>query len=228
MAAKLHLQSAEFHMRFGDYTATFDSALNAAVHCDAAEMDIPAAIARHLMGVALIELDRRAEAVPVLEAALADLPDTELWRVCTVRFNLAESYDRLDETRRAAEHGLASLALLENADDEYSARLYCDTLFLTAELLEKLGEYEHSLEVYTRAAAAAEHIGDLTAWTRVSRARVWLLRTVSGDAAFAEGLQTMARIAARLLEVRTDGAPPRTPARPAASSWARPTASTRS
>lgn len=204
VAAKLHLQSAEFHMRFGDYTATFDSALNAAVHCDAAEMEIPAAIARHLMGVALIELDRRAEAVPVLEAALADLPDTELWRVCTVRFNLAESYDRLEETRRAAEHGLASLALLENADDEYSARLYCDTLFLTAELLEKLGEYEHSLEVYTRAAAAAEHIGDLTAWTRVSRARVWLLRTVAGDDAFAEGLQTMARIAARLLEIRAD------------------------
>ena len=204
VAAKLHLQSAEFHMRFGEFSATFDSALEAAVQSDAADLVVPAAIARHLMGVALIELDRRAEAVPVLEAALADLPDSELWRVCTVRFNLAESYDLLEEPRRAAEHGLAALSLLETADDEYSARLYCDTLFLTAEILEKLGDYEHSLEVYTRAVAAAERVGDLVAWTRVSRARVWLLRTVAGDDAFAEGLQTMARVAARLLEVRAD------------------------
>ncbi|GAB3646717.1 tetratricopeptide repeat protein [Glycomyces tarimensis] len=204
VAAKLHLQAAEFSMRMGDHPGTYDHALQASVHCDAAGMAIPAAIARHLMGVALVEQDRRAEAVPVLEAALADLPDTEVWRVCNVRFNLAESYDRLDDTRQGVEHGLAALALMEAAEDDHTARLYADTLFLTAELLEKLGEHDHALEVYTRAAAAAEELGDLTSWTRVSRARVWLLRTVAGDAAFGEGLQTMAQLAARLQAVRAD------------------------
>ncbi|WP_026922863.1 tetratricopeptide repeat protein [Glycomyces arizonensis] len=204
IAAKLHLQAAEFNMRLGDHRGTYEHALKASVHCDAAGMTIPAAIARHLMGVALVEQDRRAEAVPVLEAALADLPGSDLWRVCNVRFNLAESYDRIDDTRQAVEHGLAALALMETAEDDYTARLYADTLFLTGELLEKLGEHDHALEVYTRAAAAADELGDLTSWTRVSRAKVWLLRTVAGDAAFGEGLQTMAQLAARLQSVRSD------------------------
>ncbi|WP_035697113.1 hypothetical protein, partial [Glycomyces tenuis] len=204
VAAKLHLQAAEFSMRLGDHPGTYEHALQASIHCDAAGMAVPAAIARHLMGVALVEQDRRAEAVPVLEASLADLPESEVWRVCNVRFNLAESYDRLDDTRQAVEHGLAALALMEAAEDDYTARLYADTLFLTGELLEKLGEHDHALEVYTRAATAAEELGDLTSWTRVSRARVWLLRTVVGDAAFGEGLQTMAQLAARLQAVRAD------------------------
>ncbi|GAB3230635.1 hypothetical protein GCM10027447_25250 [Glycomyces halotolerans] len=204
IAAKLHLQAAEFSMRLGDHPATYEHALQASVHCDAAGMTVPAAIARHLMGVALVEQDRRAEAVPVLEAALTDLPESEVWRECNIRFNLAESYDKLDDTRQAVEHGLAALALMEAAEDDYTARLYADTLFLTGELLEKLGEHDHALEVYTRAAEAAEALGDLTSWTRVSRARVWLLRSVSGDAAFGEGLQTMAQLAARLQAVRSD------------------------
>lgn len=204
IAAKLHLQAAEFTMRLGDHAGAYDHALQSSIHCDAAGMTVPAAVARHLMGIALVEQDRRTEAVPVLEAALADLPETEVWRVCNVRFNLAESYDRLDDTRQAVEHGLASLALMETADSEFTARLYADTLFLTGELLEKIGEHDHALELYTRGAAAAEELEDLTSWTRVSRARVWLLRTVAGDAAFGEGLQTMARIAARLQAVRSD------------------------
>jgi tetratricopeptide (TPR) repeat protein len=77
-------------------------------------------------------------------------------------------------------------------------------LFLTGELLEKLGEHDHALEIYTRAVEAADRIGDLTSWTRVSRARAWLLRTILGDSAFGEGLQTMAQIAARLHAVRAD------------------------
>ncbi|HEU5128893.1 MAG TPA: hypothetical protein VFU12_12965 [Glycomyces sp.] len=204
VAAKLHLQAAEFTMRLGDHPAAYEHGLQASVHCDAAGMTVPASIARHLMGIALVEQDRRAEAVPLLEAALADLPEREVWRVCTIRFNLAESYDRLDDTRQAVEHGLAALALMEAAGEDYTTRLYADTLFLTGELLEKLGEHDHALEVYTRAATAAEELGDLTAWTRVSRARVWLLRTVAGDAAFGEGLQTMAQLAARLQSVRSD------------------------
>ncbi|WP_100447179.1 hypothetical protein [Glycomyces xiaoerkulensis] len=208
IAGKLHLQAAEFSMRLGDHPATYEHGLRASVHCDAAGMVIPAAIARHLMGVALVEQDRRAEAVPILEAALTDLPEGELWRVCNVRFNLAESYDELDETRHGVEHGLAALALMEAAEDEYTARLYADTLFLTGELLEKLGEHDHALEIYTRAAEAAERLGELASWTRVSRARVWLLRAVSGDDAFAEGLQAMAQLAARLQAVRADPAAP--------------------
>ncbi|MCH7233124.1 hypothetical protein L0U85_20015 [Glycomyces sp. L485] len=204
VAAKLHLQAAEFSMRLGDHPRTYDHALQASIHCDAARMTVPAAIARHLMGVALVEQGRRAEAVPVLETALADLPETEVWRVCNVRFNLAECYDQLEDTRQGVEHGLAALALMEAAEDDNPVRLYSDMLFLTGELLEKLGEHDHALEIYTRAIAAAEEVGDLTSWTRVSRARVWLLRTVSGDAAFGEGLQTMAQLAARLHAVRTD------------------------
>lgn len=204
IAAKLHLQAAELSMRLGDHSTTYEHALQASVHCDAVGMTVPAAIARHLMGAVLLEQDRRAEAVPVLEAALADLPEGELWRVCVIRYNLAESYDRLEDTRRAVEHGLAALALMESVEDDSTARLYADTLFLTGELLEKLGEHDHALDVYTRAVAAADEVGDLTSWTRVSRARVWLLRNVAGDAAFGEGLQTMAQLAARLQSVRTD------------------------
>ncbi len=204
VAAKLHLQAAECSLRLGDLAAAYEHGLQASVHCDAAGMTFPGAVARYLMGSALVEQDRRAEAVPLLEAALADLPEHEVGRACAIRFHLAESYDRLDDTRQAVEHGLAALALMEAAGDDHTARLYADTLFLTGELLEKLGEHEHALEVYTRAAAAAEDLGDLTAWTRVSRARVWLLRTVAGDAAFGEGLQTMAQLAARLQSVRSD------------------------
>jgi tetratricopeptide (TPR) repeat protein len=204
IAAKLHLQAAEFTMRSADHPATYEHALAASIHCDAAGMTLPAAIARHLMGVALVEQDRRAEAIPLLEAALEDLPDHELWRVCNVRFNLAESYDRQGDTRRGVEHGLAALALMDSADEEYLVNLYADILFLTGELLEKLGEHDHALEVYTRAIEAADRIGDLTSWTRVSRARAWLLRTIMGDSAFGEGLQTMAQIAARLHAVRAD------------------------
>jgi tetratricopeptide (TPR) repeat protein len=149
-------------------------------------------------------MDRRAEAVPILEQALEDLPDSELWRRCNIRFNLAEAYDKLDDTRRGVEHGLAALALMETRSELGYAPLYADTLFLTGELLEKLGEHEHALEVYTRAAEAAEEVGDLTSWARVSRARVWLLRTISGDAAFGEGLQSMANIAAGLIAQRSD------------------------
>ena len=204
IAAKLHLQAAEFTMRAADHPATYEHALAASIHCDAAGMTVPAAVARHLMGVALVEQDRRAEAIPLLEAALDDLPDHELWRVCNVRFNLAESYDRQGDTRQGVEHGLAALALMESADEDYLVNLYADTLFLTGELLEKLGEPDHALEVYTRAVEAADSIGDLTSWTRVSRARAWLLRTIMGDTAFGEGLQTMAQIAARLHAVRAD------------------------
>jgi len=204
IAAKLHLQAAEFTMRTGDHTATYEHALAASVHCDAAGMTVPAAIARHLMGAALIELERRAEAVPLLEAALADLPPQELWRVCNVRFNLAESYDKQGDTRQGVEHGLAALALMEAADEDHLYNLYADTLFLTGELLEKLGEHDHALEVYTRAVEATDELEDFTSWTRVSRARAWLLRTILGDAAFGEGLQTMAKIAARLHTVRAD------------------------
>jgi tetratricopeptide (TPR) repeat protein len=204
IAAKLHLQAAEFTMRAADHPATYEHALAASIHCDAAGMTVPAAVARHLMGVALVEQDRRAEAIPLLEAALDDLPDQELWRVCNVRFNLAESYDRQGDTRQGVEHGLAALALMESADEDYLVNLYADTLFLTGELLEKLGEHDHALEVYTRAVEAADSIGDLTSWTRVSRARAWLLRTIMGDTAFGEGLQTMAQIAARLHAVRAD------------------------
>jgi tetratricopeptide (TPR) repeat protein len=204
IAAKLHLQAAEFAMRSGDHDATCEHALAASVHCDAAGLTVPAAVARHLMGAALIEQERRAEAVPILEAALAELPDHELWRVCNVRFNLAESYDKQGDTRQGVEHGLAALALLEAADDEHLHHLYADTLFLTGELLEKLGEHEHALEVYTRAVEATDELGDFASWTRVSRARAWLLRTIMGDAAFGEGLQAMAQIAARLHTVRAD------------------------
>jgi tetratricopeptide (TPR) repeat protein len=204
IAAKLHLQAAEFTMRAADHPATYEHALAASIHCDAAGMTVPAAVARHLMGVALVEQDRRAEAIPLLEAALDDLPDQELWRVCNVRFNLAESYDRQGDTRQGVEHGLAALALMESADEDYFRNLYADTLFLTGELLEKLGEHDHALEIYTRAVVAADSIGDLTSWTRVSRARAWLLRTIMGDTAFGEGLQTMAQIAARLHAVRAD------------------------
>ncbi|SDE50845.1 hypothetical protein [Glycomyces harbinensis] len=205
IAAKLHLQAAEFSMRSGDHEATHAHALAASVHCDAAGMTVPAAVARHLMGAALIEQERRAEAVPLLEAALTDLPDQDLWRVCNVRYNLAESYDKLGDTRQGVEHGLAALALLEAAgEDRHLAGLYSEALFLTGELLEKLGEHDHALEVYTRAVEVADATGDLTAWTRVSRARAWLLRTIMGDTAFGEGLQTMAQIAARLHAARTD------------------------
>ncbi|MCC3762347.1 tetratricopeptide repeat protein [Glycomyces sp. TRM65418] len=204
IAAKLHLQAAEFTMRAADHPATYEHALAASIHCDAAGMTVPAAVARHLMGVALVEQDRRAEAVPLLEAALEDLPDQELWRVCNVRFNLAECYDRQGDARQGVEHGLAALALMEAADEDHLVTLYADTLFLTGELLEKLGEHEHALEVYTRAVEAADALGDLTSWTRVSRARAWLLRTIMGDNAFGDGLQTMAQIAARLHAVRAD------------------------
>jgi tetratricopeptide (TPR) repeat protein len=204
IAAKLHLQAAEFTMRATDHPATYEHALAASVHCDAAGMTVPAAVARHLMGVALVEQDRRAEAVPLLEAALDDLPDHELWRICNVRFNLAECYDRQGDTRQGVEHGLAALALMDSADEDYLVNLYADMLFLTGELLEKLGEHDHALEIYTRAVEAADRIGDLTSWTRVSRARAWLLRTILGDSAFGEGLQTMAQIAARLHAVRAD------------------------
>jgi tetratricopeptide (TPR) repeat protein len=204
IAAKLHLQAAEFAMRSGDHDATYEHALAASVHCDAAGMTVPAAVARHLMGAALIEQERRAEAVPLLEAALADLPDQELWRVCNVRFNLAESYDKQGDTRQGVEHGLAALALLETADEDHLVHLYADTLFLTGELLERLGEHDHALEVYTRAVETTDELGDFASWTRVSRARAWLLRTIMGDAAFGEGLQTMAQIAARLHTVRAD------------------------
>lgn len=204
IAAKLHLQAAEFTMRAGDHPATYEHALAASIHCDAGGLTVPAAVARHLMGVALVEQDRRDEAVPLLEAALADLPDQELWRVCNVRFNLAESYDRQGDTRQGVEHSLAALALMESTEEDYLVSLYADTLFLTGELLEKLGEHDHALEVYTRAVDAAEEVGDLAAWTRVSRARAWLLRTIMGDAAFGEGLQAMAQIAARLHAVRAD------------------------
>ncbi|THV43605.1 hypothetical protein [Glycomyces buryatensis] len=202
LAAKLHLQAAEFTMRAGEHAATYDHALQASVHCDAAAMTVPGAVARHLMGIALVEQNRRAEAVPLLEAALADLPDTELWRVCNVRFHLAESYDQLDDTRTAVEHGLSVLALVDAAGADYLANLRADALFLTGELLEKLGEHDHAFEVYTRAVEATDALGEYTAWARVSRARVWLLRTIAGDAAFGEGLQTMAQIAARLQSVR--------------------------
>jgi len=210
VAAKLHLQAAEFTMRAADHAATYEHALAASVHCDAAGMTVPAAVARHLMGVALVELDRRAEAVPLLEAALDDLPGDELWRICNVRFNLAESYDRQGDTRQGVEHGLAALALMESAAEDYLVNLYADTLFLTGELLEKLGEHDHALEVYSRAIEAADAVGDLASWTRVSRARAWLLRTIMGDSAFGEGLQTMAQIAARLHAVRADAAAPET------------------
>lgn len=204
IAAKLHLQAAEFTMRAADHSATYEHALAASIHCDAAGMTVPAAVARHLMGVALVEQDRRAEAVPLLEAALEDLPAQELWRVCNVRFNLAESYDRQGDTRQGVEHGLAALALMETSEEDYLVNLYAETLFLTGELLEKLGEHDHALEVYTRAIEAADAVGDLATWTRVSRARAWLLRTILGDTAFGEGLQTMAQIAARLHAVRAD------------------------
>lgn len=210
VAAKLHLQAAEFTMRAADHAATYEHALAASVHCDAAGMTVPAAVARHLMGVALVELDRRAEAVPLLEAALEDLPGDELWRICNVRFNLAESYDRQGDTRQGVEHGLAALALMESAEEDYLVNLYADTLFLTGELLEKLGEHDHALEVYSRAIEAADTVGDLASWTRVSRARAWLLRTIMGDSAFGEGLQTMAQIAARLHAVRADAEAPET------------------
>ncbi|PRY61911.1 tetratricopeptide repeat protein [Glycomyces artemisiae] len=204
IAAKLHLQAAEFRMREGDHPGTYEHALAASVHCDAVGMTVPGAVARHLMGTALVEMDRRAEAVPILEAALDDLPDSEAWRACNIRFNLAEAYDKQDDTRRGVEHGLAALALMETRPELGRAPLYADTLFLTGELLEKLGEHEHALEVYTRAAEAAEEVGDLTSWARVSRARVWLLRTISGDAAFGEGLQSMAHIAAGLIAERAN------------------------
>ncbi|MCD0446101.1 hypothetical protein LO763_21040 [Glycomyces sp. A-F 0318] len=208
IAAKLRLQAAEFSMRSGDHQGTYAHALEASVHCDAAGMTVPAAVARHLMGAALIEQERRAEALPLLEAALADLPDHELWRVCNVRFNLAESYDKQGDTRQGVEHGLAALALLEAADENHLVHLYADTLFLTGELLEKLGEHDHALEVYTRAVETTDELGDFASWTRVSRARAWLLRTIMGDAAFGEGLQTMAQIAARLHTVRADASQP--------------------
>ncbi|RRR97306.1 hypothetical protein [Glycomyces terrestris] len=204
IAAKLHLQAAEFRMRDGDHAGAYEHALAAAVHCDAAGMAVPGAVARHLMGAALVELDRRAEAVPLLEQALEDLPDAELWRVCNIRFHLAEAYDKQDDTRLGVEHGLAALALMEAGGETSHSPLYADMLFLTGELLEKLGEHEHALEVYTRAAEAAEEIGDTTSWARVSRARVWLLRTISGDTAFGEGLQAMAHIAAGLIAERGD------------------------
>jgi tetratricopeptide (TPR) repeat protein len=127
-----------------------------------------------------------------------------------VRFNLAESYDRQGDTRQGVEHGLAALALMESAEEDYLVNLYADTLFLTGELLEKLGEHDHALEVYTRAIEAADTVGDLASWTRVSRARAWLLRTIMGDSAFGEGLQTMAQIAARLHAVRADTEAPAT------------------
>ncbi|THV31431.1 hypothetical protein [Glycomyces paridis] len=204
IAAKLHLQAAEFTMRAGDQPGTYEHALAASIHCDAGGLTVPAAVARHLMGVSLVEQDRRAEAVPLLEASLADLPDHELWRICNIRFNLAESYDRQGETRQGVEHGLAALALMEAAEEDYLVSLYSDMLFLTGELLEKLGEHDHALEIYTRAVGAADDAGDLTAWTRVSRARAWLLRTIMGDVAFGQGLQAMAQIAARLHAVRAD------------------------
>ncbi|SDK70916.1 hypothetical protein SAMN05216298_1286 [Glycomyces sambucus] len=208
IAAKLHLQAAEFRMREGDHSGTYEHALAASVHCDAVGMTVPGAVARHLMGAALVEMERRAEAIPILEEALEDLPDAELWRVCNIRFNLAEAYDKQEDTRRGVEHGLAALALMETRRELGHAPLYADTLFLTGELLEKLGEHEHALEVYTRAAEAAEEVGDLTSWARVSRARVWLLRTMSGDTAFGEGLQAMAHIAAGLIAERTDASLP--------------------
>ena len=207
IAAKLHLQAAEFCMRRGDHSSTYEHALAASVACDAAGLTVPGAVARHLMGAALVELDRRTEAVPLMEAALADLPDADLWRICNLRFNLAESYDRIGETRQGVEHGLAALVLMEQAGGREHAALYADTLFLTGELLEKLGEHEHALEVYTKAVAATED-GELTSWARVSRARAWLLRTLLGDAAFGEGLQTMAKVAARLQAARHDAEEP--------------------
>ncbi|MEU6861475.1 hypothetical protein AB0B28_21680 [Glycomyces sp. NPDC046736] len=204
IAAKLHLQAAEFGMRAGDHAAVHEHALTASVHCDAAGLTIPGAVARHLMGVALIGQERREEAVPLLEAALDDLPDEQIWRICNVRFNLAECLDKLGEPRPGVEHGLAALALMETADEEHLVSLYWDTLFLTGELLEKIEELDHALELYTRAVEVAEELADLTSWTRSSRARAWLLRRLLGDAAFGEGLQTMAQIAARLHAVRAD------------------------
>jgi tetratricopeptide (TPR) repeat protein len=206
IAAKLHLQAAEFRMREADHPGTYEHALAASVHCDAVGMTVPGAVARHLMGAALVELDRRDEAVPLLEAALDDLPDSEMWRICNIRFNHAEAYDKQDDTRRGVEHGLAALALMETGGE--SGPLYADTLFLTGELLEKIGEHEHALEVYTRAAECFGEIGDTTSWARVSRARVWLLRTVSGDVAFGEGLQAMAHIAAGLIAERANAEVP--------------------
>jgi hypothetical protein len=79
----------------------------------------------------------------------------------------------------------------------------------TANQLENLGETAPAMETYTRAIEAAERIGHLDSWARASRARVWLdVRTAEDRDPFAEGLRTMATVAARLHDACVDQSMP--------------------
>ncbi|MBO3735075.1 hypothetical protein [Glycomyces niveus] len=194
--AVLHLTVTECATNLGRPEQAEVHAVQAAHHYDQADETGCAAVARHLLGLALAGQDRHEEAVVIFEAALAGLPsmhESEHWRLVDCRGGLAESYHRLREVRPALREALEALKLmdggLEHRDPTYFARISQ----LAGLLLERVREPEDAIRSYRRSEQAWRELGALPTAANPARAALWVdLRNGVGSAPPATGMQTLA------------------------------------
>lgn len=194
--AVLHLTITECATSLGLPAKAEAHAVQAAHWYDRAGERGCAGVARHLLGIALARQDRHQEAVVILEAALADLPemhDHEHWRLADSQVLLAESYHRLNENRPALGHALEALKLLDGGLAHRNPTVYPRAAHLAAFLLEDLGEPEQAAATYRRSEQAWRELGALPTAANPARAALWAdLRTGTEAKDVATGMRSLA------------------------------------
>ncbi|GAA1666206.1 hypothetical protein GCM10009830_09850 [Glycomyces endophyticus] len=184
--AALHLTATECSINLGDARSAEHYAVQAAHWYDRAGETGCAGVARHLLGKALAMQGRGEEAVVILEAALADLPEMheeEHWRLVDARYLLAENYQRTNDARVGVTHILESLRLMDGGLAHPNPAFYAQSAHLAGELLERTGEERSALDAYGRSAEAWRELGSLSAAANPIRAALWArLRGEDADA----------------------------------------------
>ncbi|GAB3231581.1 hypothetical protein GCM10027447_26780 [Glycomyces halotolerans] len=174
--AAVHLLAAECSVNLGRWDAAERYAVQAAAGYDGVGENGCAAVARHLLGVALVSQERREEAIVVLEAALPDLaqmPEEEHWRLVDARYLLADAYDDLAEARAGLEYALEALGLMDDGTEHPNPTMYPRAAHLAGLLLEQLEDHDAAIQCYSRAEASWRRLDMLPAASGSLRAAVW-------------------------------------------------------
>ncbi|RRS00457.1 hypothetical protein [Glycomyces terrestris] len=198
--AALHLTAAECSINLGEARSAERYAVQAAHWYDRAGETGCAGVARHLLGKSLAMQERSEEAVVILEAALAELPEMhedEHWRLVDARYLLAESHQRTYDARAGLTHVLEALRLMDGGLAHPNPALYPQAAHLAGELLERTGELKSAVDAYGRSAAKWRGLGSLSAAANPVRAALWArLRAEEPDTAAV--LDEMAALAMEL------------------------------
>jgi tetratricopeptide (TPR) repeat protein len=174
--AVLHLNITECATNLENPGKAESHAVQAAHYYDRAGEHGCAAVARHLLGIALAAQDRKLESVVMFEAALEDLPQMpkeEHWRLVDVRARLAEVLQYTGEFQTSLKHAVEALRLIDNGLVHPDRTRFARTAHLAGELLERLDRYRDAAQSYRRSEQSWRELGALPVAANPGRAALW-------------------------------------------------------